>query len=90
MPGRMGFRSGGFAPRVVYERPVEADALDQQHARTSVWRRKWFKVPEGPWPCEVCSEYLVTGTWAHRRIVRGEAFYRHPRCAPSVGPGGPT
>ena len=53
-----------------------------------MWRRKWFKVPEGPWPCEVCSEYLVTGTWAHRRVVQGEAFYRHPT-VPSCSAGAP-
>ena len=76
-------RASGWAsaaPRVVGERPIEADHYDQRPARTWVPRRTWFRVPEGPWPCEVCSEFLTPGARAHRRIAGGEAFYRHPAC----------
>ncbi len=80
---RKGVRATGWssaAPRVVGERSVEADALDQQHARTWVPRRKWFRVPKGPWPCEVCGDYLVPGSWARSRVVRDERVYRHRDC----------
>ncbi len=76
-------RASGWSsamPRVVGERPVEADYYDQRPARTSVPRRRWFRVPEGPWPCGVCSEFLTPGVRAHRRIVNGGAFYRHSSC----------
>jgi hypothetical protein len=76
-------RASGWSsdlPRVVYERAAETDALDERPARTWVPRRMWFTVPEGPWPCEVCGEYLVSGSVARRSIRRGEPFYRHGAC----------
>jgi hypothetical protein len=73
------------APRVVGERSIEADYYDQRPARTWVPRRKWFRVPEGPWPCEICGEFLTPGVRAHRRITGGEAFYRHPTCGTRAG-----
>lgn len=81
-------------PKVMWERPWEADELDERPAKTSVYRRTWFKVPAGPWPCEVCGDYLRPGTRALRSIVSGEAFYRHPACTrtqptqPGSTPGG--
>jgi len=48
-------------------------------------RRIWHQVPlGGPWPCQVCGEFLKPGTSAKREIVRGEPFYRHPACQPPV------
>jgi hypothetical protein len=80
---RRGVRASGWnsaAPRVVGERAIESDAYDSRYAKTWVWRRRVFTVPEGPWPCRTCSEYLTPGTKARREIVGGEAFYRHFDC----------
>lgn len=84
-------RASGWAsdqPRVVWERAAEADDLDERPARTWVYRRTWFTVPPGPWPCETCSEYLEPGSRAFRRIISGEAVYRHPTCTPTAPPTG--
>lgn len=84
-------RAAGWSsstPLVVGERPIEAHYYDQRPARTWVPRRRWFRVPEGPWPCGVCSQYLQTGAQVHRGIVGGEPVYRHPDC--DQVPGAPS
>lgn len=68
-------------PRVVGERSVLDDYYNSRPARTSVPRRRNFRVPDGgPWPCEGCGEFLTAGEWAHRRIRNDEPFYRHRTC----------
>ncbi len=81
---RKRLRASGWssaAPRVVGERAVESDYLDARPARTWVPRRVNWRVPDGPWPCEVCGQFLEPGTRAHRSVRRGEAFYRHRACS---------
>lgn len=83
---RRNLRASGWSsavPRVVGERAVETDFFDNRSAKTWVWRRTVFTVPDGPWPCQTCSEYLVPGSKARRSIVRGEAVYRHFSCSQS-------
>ncbi len=78
-------RASGWAsqvPRVVGQRTPGEARLDRRPARTSVPQRVWYPVPEGPWPCQVCGEFLKPGTSAKREIVRDEPFYRHPACQP--------
>ncbi len=79
-------RASGWAsqvPRVVGQRTPDEARFDERPARTSVPRRVWYPVPpDGPWPCQVCGEFLEPGTWAKREIVRDEPFYRHPACQP--------
>lgn len=81
---RRPFRASGWSsalPRVVGERSVEDMVYDRRPARTSVWQRRVFRVPDGPpSPCSVCGAILTPGDRAARRIVGGEAFYRHLRC----------
>lgn len=82
--GRRRLRASGWAsnvPRVVGQRSPVERAYDARPAKTFTPQRKWWKVPEGIWPCSVCGDYLEPGAMVHRSVIRGEALCRHPACS---------
>jgi len=78
--GRTRLRASGWAsrtPRVV-GRPTPSEAKYDLlcPATTSIPQRKWWTVPEGVRPREVCGAFLALGTKAYRHILQDEPCYR--------------
>jgi len=78
--GRIRLRATGWAsrpPRVLGQlTPSEARYDLLRPATTSNAQRKWWTVPEGVWPREVCGAFLALGTKAYR--LQDEPCYRPP------------
>jgi len=76
--GWNGLRAIGWAsrpPRVVGRlTPSEARYDLLRPSMTSLPQRKWWTVPEGVWPREVCGAFLALGTKAYR--LQDEPCYR--------------
>jgi len=83
--GRIRLRAIGWAsrtPRVVRQLPPSEARYDLlRPATTSNAQRKWWTVPEGVWPREVCRAFLAIGTEAYRHILQDEPCYRPPTCS---------
>jgi len=81
--GRNDLRAIGWASsplRVVGQlTPSEARYDLLCPATTSNAQRKWWTVPEGVRPREVCGAFLALGTKAYR--LQDEPFYRPPDCS---------